>query len=210
MAITRVVATFPYFSLDSKDVSTNTFHFASVAEPTNGDMATIAGRLDAFYQAFDNLMSPVIVASAVTYKFFRLADPEPRVPALTLAALGLAMGTSGTNEEAAICLSYLAAPVSGQPVARRRGRLYIGPLATAAISTSSSSTFTRVASPALSQIPAAAAVLADQSEAFQWAVYSPTDNIARQIVTGYVDNAVDTQRRRGRVSTARTIFTGQP
>lgn len=209
MAITRVVATLPFFSLDSKDVATNTFHFSTVATPDSAERLAIAARLDAFYSAIDLYLSPVISQSLCTYKFFDLADPPPRVPVETIPTVGLTFGTNGLPEEVAICLSYLATPVSGEPIARRRGRIYLGPLSTTAIGQASSSAFTRISSATRTALGNAAAVLADQSEASQWCVYSPTDGIARQIKNGYVDDAADTQRRRGRVTTARTIWTGQ-
>jgi hypothetical protein len=209
MAITRVIATLPYFTSIPEDCATNTFYFASVAEPTSGDAATIADRLDAFYGTIDAYLSPVLATTGGSYKFYKMSDPEPRTPFITITMDPLTVGSSGYAEEAAICLSYNATPASGASPARRRGRIFIGPLSTTAVTGSTTTAFSQPAVAARGAISVAAQALADQSETFQWAVYSPTDLIARQIVGGYIDNSLDTQRRRGRRPTARTTWIGQ-
>jgi hypothetical protein len=151
----------------------------------------------------------VVSTTLGTYKFYKMSDPEPRTPFITLTMDPIAVGTSGMPEEVAICLSYYATPASGESPARRRGRIFIGPLSQTAFDSSSVGTFSTPDPTARAAIASAAAVLADQSEAFQWAVYSPTDQIARQIIGGWVDNAFDTQRRRGRRATTRNTWIGQ-
>lgn len=47
---------------------------------------------------------------------------------------------------------------------------------------------------------------ADASLIWQWRIWSPTNNNSVLIDNGWVDNAWDTQRRRGVEATARTIF----
>lgn len=210
MAITRVIATFPFFTGVPEDAATNTFYFASVAEPIIADTLTISGRLDTFYQTFDQYLSPVLSTNTANYKFYKMSDPLPRVPFNTVVASPLVLGAGGTAEEVSICLSYAAAGASGASAARRRGRIFIGPLANAAVTLGLSSAFSTPLTAARTALASAAAVLADQSEAFQWAIYSPTDLIARQIVNGWVDNSFDTQRRRGRRATARSTWFGQP
>lgn len=209
MAIYRAVVTLPFFSLDTKDVATNTFHFSSVADLDNTALAAATVRIEAFYAAIDGFLSPVIVSNGCTIKWFNLADPEPRIPVLTLPLYTFSLGTTGIAEENAVCLSYLATPASGAPAGRRRGRIWIGPLNSTAIAPANSSTFTRVSSTMITALAAAGAALADQSEPAAWSIFSTTDQVARKIVTGYVDNAMDTMRSRGRVATARTIWTGQ-
>jgi hypothetical protein len=210
MAITRVIATIPYFTAIPEDAATNTFYFASVAEPTSGDAATIADRLDAFYGTIDAYLSPVVSTTGGSYKFYKMSDPQPRTPFITLTMDPLTVGASGLAEEVAVCLSYNATPASGESPARRRGRIFIGPLATNAVTGGTTTAFSQTSVALRGALQVAAAQLADQSETFQWSVYSPTDLIARQIVGGYIDNSLDTQRRRGRRPTARTTWLGQP
>jgi hypothetical protein len=45
------------------------------------------------------------------------------------------------------------------------------------------------------------------SASWDWVVYSPTDDAYHEVANGWVDNAWDTQRRRGYKPTSRTTFT---
>lgn len=209
MAITRVIATLPYFTGVPEDAASNTFYFSSVAEMDATAAGVVASRLDVFYLAIDQLFSSVISTTGGTYRFYRLSDPEPRVPVFTFNMPTLSPASNGSPEEVAACISYFAAPASGEPPARRRGRIYIGPLSVAAVTAASSTSFSNLASATRTTLSNAAVALADQSESAQWSVFSTVDGIARQIVGGWVDNSFDTQRRRGRRATARTTWTGQ-
>ena len=206
MAITRVIATFPYFSGVPEDASTNTFYFSGVATPDAAARLVIKQRLDTFYGAIDTYMSPVIQGSLVNYKFYNQEDPIPRVPVETFLGTGFIPGSSGLPEEVAVCLSYAASPTSGASAARRRGRLYLGPLSQTAYFSGSSSAFSAISSTMRTVVANAAVGLAGSGEVHRWCVYSPTDGIARNIVSGWVDNSFDTQRRRGRLATARTTW----
>jgi hypothetical protein len=85
--------------------------------------------------------------------------------------------------------------------------VYIGPFGIGAVQAGSGSAFPSPASQCLNQILESAADFLSQA-AFTagatWSVYSPTDNAAYPIQQMYVDNAFDTQRRRGNAPTART------
>lgn len=210
MAITRVITTLPYYTNIPEDCATNTFYFSSVATLDNAALAVLATRLDTFYAAIDTYLSPIVSNTLGTFKFYDMADPEPRTPKLTLPMAPLLVGSSGMAEEVSVCLSYYATPVSGESAARRRGRIFLGPLAGNVLTAASTTSFSQPATAMRSAVASAAAVLADQSEPVQWCVYSPTDQIARRIVGGWVDNAFDTQRRRGRRATSRNTWTGQP
>lgn len=209
MAIARCIATINYFTGLPEDVISNVFYWASVTPLDTDQAAGIVTRLNAFYNAIDAHLSPVLVPSSLRYRFYHMEDPEPRVPFYDVPGAGLTLGSAGTAEESSVCLSYQAAPASGDPQARRRGRIYIGPLASTAITNGTSSAFSQISGTVRADLAAAAAILADQSEPHQWAVYSTVDNVARQIVGGWIDNAVDTQRRRGRRATIRNNWIGQ-
>jgi len=210
MSIIRAIVTLPYFSGVPEDAATNTFHFSTVATPDSTALANINLRLVAFYDSVDAYMSGVISTSLCNVKYYDLADPTPRTPIATYGLGTRSWGASGQPEEVAVCISYTAAAVSGEPAARRRGRIYIGPLAAGAVSTGSSSSFASVNVVARTAFANAAAALADQDAPALWSVYSPTDGIARKIVSGWVDNSFDTQRRRGRLATVRDAWTGVP
>lgn len=138
----------------------------------------------------------------------------------TLGAVGGA--GSGLPEEVCVVLSYNAdltdIPVSvtdpGPPVvttrpqARRRGRLYFGPLWDAA-----SFETAGVVRPIGGLRNVLGWAMTDYCNAVEAAttgqvvVWSKADAAGYPVVEGYVDDAWDTQRRRGPDPTARTIFT---
>lgn len=95
---------------------------------------------------------------------------------------------------------------STRPRARRRGRVYIGPLTPQAIAGTTPpyylhSTFTET-------LRQAAITLFDAAETagIPWAVWSRVDSTLRPVVAGWTDNAPDTQRRRGPDSNVRVAW----
>lgn len=111
-------------------------------------------------------------------------------------------GTSGPTE-VALCLSYATVTNWDATTARRRGRIFLGPITAA---------FTNVPRPGATLIDATLALgqaLYDVGPANEgsWQIYSTTDAVATDIASISVDNAWDTQRRRGLVPTARTVQT---
>lgn len=190
-----------------ENAATNTLHFEVPDLVTQAPL--IEAALNSMYQNFNTHLSSLITPSTWTYKWFNLLDPEPRVPVRTTTGVGaLATGTTAAPPEVALCISFKAAAVSGFPAGRLRNRIYIGPLATGTIDTTG-----RPTSTAVTAIANGADILLEASKAagWDWVVYSPTQ--ASQglvdsfpIESGWVDNEFDTQRRRGRRSTARTTF----
>lgn len=131
----------------------------------------------------------------------------------------------------AICLSFQGATGSGVNMRRRRGRVYLGPLAGTVVDASTSGT--EITAAARSTIATAAAALAhgpDVGDArlavFSRATANITDGLPvdanepaigysdaalsagfEDVVSGWVDNAFDIQRRRGVQASARTTWT---
>jgi len=101
----------------------------------------------------------------------------------------------GLPEEVAICCTLQgAAPVTP----RKRGRIYIGPLRLGTEQGGDEAGPCRPNADVTLAITSAAAALASSIAAHQWCIRSvtPTENYV-PIAGGYVDNAFDTQRRRG-------------
>lgn len=205
MPIIRALVTLPAVSALPEDSATNTWHFqAPLTNPTS-EMGFMTTALTNFYQAIDQYLSPK-VGSTATIRYYNLSDPKPRVP-LGESTIPLTV-SSGTAlpSELAVCLSYQAAKISGTNQARRRGRIYIGPLGTIAAGTTSASD--RPLSSFVSAIASAATALevAAFANGTPWHVYSPTSGTSAPVTDGWVDNAFDVQRRRGLRVSSKTLW----
>lgn len=112
-------------------------------------------------------------------------------------------GTTGASAptEIAICLSYATVDDPDSSTPRRRGRIYLGPLRTSAANVARPAQTLRDAVLALGQ---GIAQVGDGTES-TWVMYSQTDNSYHKIESIWVDDAWDTQRRRGLKPTARTV-----
>jgi hypothetical protein len=139
-----------------------------------------------------------------TMRHYDMAQAEPRVPyvqSYTLPAYTTGTTVKDLPEEVACCLSIVGAP----PVtARRRGRLFWGPLNTLAITDASTALPVRISPTFRTQ--AATALLALAGGTSAWSIYSPTNDNLVPVVGGFIDNACDTQRRRGPDASARTTW----
>lgn len=205
--------TFPHRSLIPADAAMNTFFFTGVDDPE--DQATSAfGRLVTFYNVasgsatipIKNYLSGELLVTGARVKIYNMDDPEPRVPILD-ESLGLSSPTpvNAVNfpAEVAVGLSYRADPESGVAPARRRGRIYLGPLNTGA-GTGSTTATARPTALMQSNCAQACKQLAIASPVgTRWAVHSRVSGTYAIITNGYVDDAYDTQRRRGVDTTSR-------
>lgn len=222
MGVIRAQVTIPYHTALPADVATNTFHFKS--DPIGGELTeataeVITAQLSTFYQTIDNWLSgPTIDEANAEVSYYDLGDPEPRVPLFTQPLVfGPLDSTAALPQEVAATLSYRGPVVSGQVPARHRGRLYIGPLNTSAIAAGSSGR-TVLAAPLVDALADAGTQLASLTYGFDptwaWCVFSPTiyaatgelDAASTVITNGWVDNAPDTQRRRGTSATSRQLW----
>jgi len=209
----RSMVIFQGFSSLPEDRFINTFHFQN---PLAGfeELAGVAGTLlEGFYDHVGPSTNPVssylspAVQRAVTINHYDLGDPEPRVPIVDGFTIPAAppQGGVGVPEELAVCLSYHGTP----PVTpRRRGRIYFGPLGNlgTVITPSTGSSYTRIASVLINDLASAAEALVVGSGG-TWVIRStvPAENFV-PIVGGWVDNAPDTQRRRGPEPSIRTLW----
>lgn len=234
MTTLKAVVTFQKDSGLPEDAVQNAWHFIdNDVEATSVVIASIGAALNDFYcnvgavsgQALMGYYSPVIADVTL-----------PRVAYYDVGVGGSEIGTSDllgwvTNEagqalpdELACCLTYHAdltnvaeeipqAPAGPagdlHPRARRRGRIYLGPFATA-VYDPAANTNARPGVNFRQTIKDAAIRLRDNadlaSDSVQWAVYSPTDGLAREVVAGWVDDAWDIQRRRGLERTTRDVW----
>lgn len=201
-----------------EDYPTNTLYFDGDEGFSDGDYwSGVMTLLEDFYHGFDDTLYPTQIDGTATVKIYDMRDPTPRIPeftdtiTLTPSANGMYPG------EVAIVCSFQAEYVSGVPNARRRGRIYLGPVQEGVHTITGSQN--RPDSGLLTAIANAAATMENGfalsgGAELKWAVYSPTtdatasiDDAFNDVIGGWVDNAWDTQRRRGPAATGRTTWT---
>ena len=191
---------------DGEDAAVNVWHF-TVPDTGAGTVAALKTALGAFYGAFVSHLSVALDLSKFRLKMYNMSDPEPREPFEDglFTVIG-PTGTAGGAPELAICLSFQGDPASGIPMRRRRGRVYLGPLAINVGGTSEDVPASMVATAAA----AGQSLLnsSNASAAYEWIVLSQAGGglSAVKVTNGWVDNAWDIQRRRGIPATVRTTF----
>ncbi len=114
-------------------------------------------------------------------------------------------GSNPLPTEVAACLSYVA----DRNLPRNRGRIYLGPLGTNALVTSAGRV---LVSPAFRTAlrESAARLQGANGQSISWHLYSTVANQMKLITGGWVDDAFDTQRRRGTAPTVRETWGPDP
>lgn len=218
MTILRVQVMLPRDTAIPADVVMNTWHFLTVGAATPAEAADSAvTQLGVFYSDIDSLLASY-VGTPAEYKVYDLQDDEPRVPILDVTG-SLSTGSGPAYPaEVAVCLSYRGSLQSGTNPARRRGRIFIGPLDDSNGELGSGDTI--VTSSTRGTIANAAADMANSglSDDARWVVFSPTlagnppwseqqlEDASADVVAGYVDNAFDIIRSRGSLPTLRSTW----
>lgn len=210
--MTNVLATvtLPFRTFIPEDVAVNTFSWACGTEADA--TGHIPGALLEFYNtvpssnALYKYMSNHIDFTQARIKLYNFSDPEPRAPfydALMGGTWGSPSATTALPSEVSLVASFAAAPASGETAARRRGRIYLGPLNTDA-QIATTLTPSRPTAAFIHDVAVACDRMATTDDAdAQWVVHSRANNAWYTIVSGWVDNAWDTQRRRGVAATSR-------
>lgn len=191
-------------SAGSRERIMNVWHIANISPSSVGAALTdFHADLDNFYQAIDVYLSNELTGAVPTVRYFSLIEPKPRQPVAELDLSALSTGSDRYMREACMCLSYKAEYVSGVTPKRRRGRIYIGPLSSSCVSTTTG----KLAAGHRGALVTAGQALFDAQEAsgnYSWVVYSPTTDTAGtgevgmyEVVGAWVDDEIDTQRRRG-------------
>mgnify|MGYP003291548350 CR=1 FL=1 len=185
-----------------------TDRFVNTWHMTDTDGADFVTAMFNFYEALGPYIGTTVGRGdnhGHTVKVFDLADPEPRVPIHVENDFyfgGAVPSAANLPTEVAACLSFHSGYESGAVNARRRNRVFIGPLN---LSTVADDAFDspRPSSGFITDLLDAAEALFELGAPLM-ATYSPTDNAARwPVVLAWVDNAFDTQRRRGPDPTTR-------
>lgn len=218
----RVQVSIPMDSGVPEDAIVNTWHFdddddPQVSRPETG--ASIRDMLDAFYSSIAPNLFPSTIGTEFGLKCYDLTEAEPRQPAYVDSFDVPSTVNAPMVAEAALCLSFSAAQESGVPAARRRGRIFLGPLCTSVMETVNSAV--RPKETVRQTIADAAAVLQaghqhplESTRRCRWSVFSPSTlrdgaNIGEafnDVLTGWVDDTFDTQRRRGPAPSSRITW----
>lgn len=207
------------------DVFVNDFAFRLDAggSPSSTDLDNVLGAVDNFYNAVTPSGAKVagVIGEAVdrgathtleVYSISAGGSPLRSDPWLGPAAPSTANSNLPTEVAAVLSfhgdLTSIAEESGGtRPRARRRGRIYIGPLTTDAVAITDDDP--RLVAAWTTVFRQAAIVMHDAAEAdgWTWSVWSRAANELYEIVGGWTDNAPDTQRRRGAESTSRITYT---
>ena len=217
MVDTKIVVTMPDINGLAKDSVQNVFHLSGTASVIS-NTTFYDSIIPSFYNQTHTPGTTTIkdyisgdvsrTTNACTLTYYDLADTKPRAPIkVTQWTLG-AGATSGQNlpREVSVCLSYKGVYGSGIPRARQRGRLYIGPLNTLTMLGNWTVTPT-LQSGFISALTNAGKYLVSVGDAnARWAVRSETGGFSTYVTSGWVDDAWDTQRRRGNEAVSRTTW----
>lgn len=197
----------PFKNSTPNDVSVNTWSF-QVPNGDEDDLAQVGGFMQAFYEGIAARLSPALDLTNARGKFYDRADPDPRTPVFDETFdLGEANTGGILPEECACCLSFQAVLTSGTPAARRRGRVFLGPLADTTLEGSTRSAINTATLTTIRDAYIAAQESITLAGVFHQ-VWSTTDNVGRTVVRAWVDNAFDTIRSRGPRATTRVTTDG--
>jgi hypothetical protein len=209
----KVQAVFERASALPEDRVINTFTFQDgvPAAPPGNAADAIRAALDDFYflnTAAGSSIRTFLASTlkSLSYRFYNSLDPEPR-EAIVRPSLLFTQPAVGAQFPAEVCLVASFFAVRNLP--RLRGRIYLGPVtASAQGGLASTDVDSRPSAAFLTTVAQAMARLrsAPNLDATRWSVGSTVDGIERPVTSGWVDNAWDTQRRRGGKSSARTLM----
>jgi len=192
----------------------NTWHFATIDATTPVSAATSATAwLDTFYGAVEGYLTAELNGVKPHYRWYNLIEPKDRVPFLEFDyPTTLATSSQYAIRQTSCVVSYRAEYVSGVSPRRRRGRIYLGPMALNALTTSTGM-FSTAAVTAISNAADALVTSSDASSTVNWVVYSPTTDTAGtgetgmyEVIGGWVDERPDIQRRRAAAPGSRNPF----
>lgn len=202
MALFRAISSKVMQSGIPEDAAQNTWHFQGSFDASIGAAVTAAWQ-QFMRDVYGGVPPNPVAQTGHTLKIYALSDPEPRAPVWDVG-WSFAASPSGTPlpSETCITISYQGARVSGTDQARRRGRMYIGPLSTGTMTDGRPDSAT--ISSMVTAFQTFHAAIATAGVTF--VVYSRTNDAGVAVTDGWIDNAFDTQRRRGVKATARNPF----
>lgn len=210
------------FTSDMNNVASNSFFFGDGISPAR-DPELVADAIQTvltdFYSTvpapsttkLEDYLSPYLDGANASIKVYDLSVAAPRVPMVRTLVLGLGVDDPLPNE-VAVVLSYRSGPGTpgkgGTNDPTKRGRLFIGPLGLNTVTAFASSQPDTPVIPVFRDVlKNAAEALAGNAEDLVWLQYSRKNDALGIVTGGFIENAFDTQRRRGAPGTTRTVWT---
>lgn len=186
---------------------TNTWALTNSVDPTEADFNEYTQCFRSFYVACTSIQALPLNSVGHIAKYIDLDETvKPIYPVYEETwSLPAVSSNAQLPSEVAMCLSYQCERQSGVPQASRRGRVYIGPIASATMDQGRPSAAART-----TLVNAGKALYDDLLACTTPAALTVWSNKLRQtgaIAEFWVDNAYDTQRRRGPKPTLRTTVT---
>nr|CRY97728.1 hypothetical protein [uncultured prokaryote] len=195
---------------------TNTYHFSITTDDPINSLDDITDEVaTALTDLYDDIRSRLggMAQTGHRIKFTDIDEPRPSFPYKEVVFDFTGATASGAlPSEVAICSSFEGDPIAGTNQASRRGRVYLGKIAQSALASDNTGTVTGAALLVIQQAFEQFAGKQDQAgfSGWIWTVYSPTLDLMAPVTSGHVDNAFDTQRRRGIEATSRLVWTYSP
>lgn len=196
-------------TLKTDDANPENYVSNSFAIMGTDPLANVVGITDEirdFYNALSmTWYGATVAANGHTVKYYDMPGVKPNYPiAEHTFNLTINPANAPLPTEIAVCLSFQGAKTPGFPQARRRGRIYLGPLAASVnVDGRPNETFiTHVCTAALAFKSGIEGLSGNE----EWCVWSGTNETGVDITNGWVDNAFDVQRRRGLAPSIRQVW----
>lgn len=231
MADLRAIVTLPFLSGKPEDVAVNVLHFSS-ASSDDAAADVIAAHVAELFNVTPpvgpsgNGLTPIAAyisnavsraANACSVKVYDLADAEPRIPRTRLWTLGASLSSTAKELPAEVALAVSIWGVANRP--RTRGRIYFGPLTEQVLTDDAVTQRSHVSVIIRETFGGAVKRLIGKPANTQnlgiWSrgLYTvdkvpqaPVPGSMTIATNGWVDDAWDTQRRRGQESVLRYQF----
>lgn len=207
MAHILVQVSIPYITNIPEDVAINNWSF-EVPSASESNASECGAFLYTFYSGIASYFSTIVEGKVPYFKAYDRADPEPRTPFAEGPMTGLSFpGSDPLPSEVSCCLSFRGVLESGSPPARRRGRVYLGPLGQEVMDNETiGRPGTGFRSSVINAYQAAWGELTTAGIVHE--VWSGTSGTGHPVVQAWVDDAFDTQRSRGVRPTVRAVTNG--
>jgi hypothetical protein len=209
----RVLSVLQGISGLPEDRYVNTWAFSSDVASTQAAQEAAAAKVETFFGVAagvnpavkSSLAAQSIDESACEFRVYWMGEAPPRTPLIIPWTIGTLGTAQALPSEVAVCCSFYAE--SNRP--RNRGRVFIGPLTTGTLGGTAAQAPIVIGAFQGALRDAASDMMLDEIGP-RWCVLgvnaAGTDRELKVVTAGWVDNAFDTQRRRGEDATSRTIF----